>query len=80
MKCVLVNDILDLDPLDGFKLVLQLANTADRHAETIVEVRVRQCDVGAVCLERDAVVPVVHGQVVEADMRGADRVRTIGVS
>jgi hypothetical protein len=42
-------------------------------------VRVRQCDVGAVCLERDAVVPVVHGQVVEADMRGADRVRTIGV-
>ena len=41
MECVIVNNILDLDPLNRLELVLQLANAAYRDAQAVVEMRVR---------------------------------------
>jgi hypothetical protein len=61
MQRILILDILHLDPFNSLILIVQLADTADRHAETIVEVRVLQGYVRTVCFERDAVVAVVDG-------------------
>lgn len=56
-----------------------LSDATDGKAQAGVEVAVLDQDVGAVGLDRDAVVAVVHDPVPERDIVHVDRVRAIGL-
>lgn len=79
MQCVVKEAIFDFQPLDGLKLVVVLPDTTERNAQAIVELGVRDADISAICLERDAIVAAVDSPVVELDTGRPDRVGTIRV-
>jgi hypothetical protein len=51
VECIVEFDILDLDPLDSFHLIIELADAANCHPKAVVEVRVFECNTRAIRLE-----------------------------
>ena len=68
MRCPVKGAILHVEPLNGLEYVWELANTPQSYTRSIIEPRVCDADVGAVCFERQTVVAVVDGPIVEFDV------------
>lgn len=68
MERVVVVDVLNSQAFNRFELVIVLPDAAKGDAQTIVKVRIRDCNIGAVAFQRDAVVSVIDCPVVEFDM------------
>lgn len=69
----------DVDVLDNVVLVHVLAKGPDRDAVAAVAREALDDDVGAIGLERDAVVPVVDDRVLDHDAVGAVRVPAVRI-
>lgn len=69
----------DVDVLDNVVLLHVLAEGADRDAVAAVAREALDDDVGAVGLERDAVVPIVDDRVLDHDAVGPVRVPAVRV-
>lgn len=72
-------DIFHGDPLDHLVFAIVLSHAAYCNAQAIIEVAVTDTDTRAVTLECYAVVSIVYCPIVEADMRGSNRVGSVGV-
>lgn len=59
--------ILDLESLDDLEFILELANTANGNARSMVEGTVSDGDIGGVGLGTDGIVSIVHDPVAEGD-------------
>lgn len=69
MKGVVEVAVPDVQPLDSLELVVVLPNASQRNAQSVVELRVCNADIGAVRLQRDTVISTVDCPVVELDVR-----------
>lgn len=79
MQGVEIRYILEVQPFNRFVRTLVLADAAQSDSQAIVELRVCDTDIGAVCLHRNAVVTVVDGPVVESDIGREECIGAVGV-
>lgn len=77
---VLKANIVRLDALDCFELVLVLSDTADGDAQSVNEEAVGHCDIGRVGLERDTIILADDGPVAEGQVRREEGISTISIS
>lgn len=65
MQRIFEVDVFSANVLYGFELIVVLPNRPDGDAKAVVEVRVKECDIGAVCLGGERVVAIVDSPVLE---------------
>lgn len=64
MQSAVKFDVAHSNILDNFTLVILLSNAAHGNTKAVVELRVSDLDVGAVCCDRNTVIAIVHDPVV----------------
>ena len=74
---VVQRNIIDPDPLNRLKDIPELADAAKGDTAAVVKLAVGDAHVGAVGLERDGIVAVVHRPAVKVDVRGVDCIRAV---
>lgn len=65
MESTVESNVLDPDPLDMLGDTIILPDAPHSNACSVVEMRVGYIDIIAVCLERDAVVSIIHRPIIE---------------
>lgn len=80
VQCVVEFEVATVKPLYRLRFAVILANAADCDAETVIEARVCDGDIGTICFQRNAVIAVIHSPVVHLYVRRADGVGAVGIS